>query len=450
MHAFLSDDLWQAIPENQVAATKGTAGRAAIVGDLWADDKLRKRNKGLEIQVKTLKLKLADAQRGIWEINERAAPAPPSRPPAPPSRPRLSHWTGVAAAPPPSVEAAERPVACMMSGASRTLHVPELQRALTQHFPLEACDLHLHLTATDVRDDRGGNRAPPLARLLQLSSALGATTFSIYNKSTCENRSAAAELECCAPARVRAAAASPTTHRMEGDTPFERQMHAHGLLQYYHVRQAWRQTLQYERKRRRRPYELVVRLRPDLLFFERIPLSHLLDLPRDRIAVMRKWRDMFADWFYVCPRSLADAFFGETLIGAMGSWATWRGAPGPRPTSPPWWKSALPPHYPARGQSWSCLNGTAHHHPEFGWTLALRGLLPEPGRSNPRLVRGYFDATALFPVAILRGDAKTVPRHLDCEGMVFWSAALRRRCEQVSSQLSLRRQANQQIRHGGG
>ena len=273
-------------------------------------------------------------------------------------------------------------------------------------------------------------RTPSLCEILSKFDPI--SVHFIRRPSCFGNSSATNDLQCCNPVKLRKA--SQGWYGTYG-RPFDVEKHAAGLLEYYHIRQCFREVMMHEERASIR-YDIILRVRPDLIVLRPplISFRALGDLTTgtiffDDIFVgggkrePRK-RGQLQDHFFAVPRLIARRFFERLFLQSLerfaaAPWATTKAHPvlldsatgrsrgatfpsasvfdttsstgvsssrrsllGKSKSGFAW--EEKPPHHQLDGRVPNCLTGPIRKNPAHGLTEMLR---EEAQRSDARRKR---------------------------------------------------------------
>ena len=271
-------------------------------------------------------------------------------------------------------------IALLFVGGARGMWLPFMVAGLA-NYPLTESDVFLNMFFADSHPEMWGSHWQGSAFLKGVKSCLTALRpvhLHLIEESSCENASAKAELPCCDETKIANAMVQSAV--LNKVTPFTMKGHAHGQLQYYHLRQGYRDIVAYEATHAH-IYEWIVRVRPDLYLVAPMKATVILTLPKQVHGAPKEVSgDMLADWMFAVPHELAGWFFEQSLLECL------------RPAEAGGWG-----HLSRTDVQASCINGPIYHAPEYLLTPWLR-------RSGH-----FIELLPLFPLARV---IKTAPGYI--------------------------------------
>ena len=261
-------------------------------------------------------------------------------------------------------------VALLIVGASRSLKNEIVHMSILHHLigPIRASgsDVRVFFSiAASLQVERKSgtdgtyHRIQPDQQLCATLKLFSPSNVRVLLDTSCTNSSARQELACCNSSRIE----TERARRVEAEAPpLDIAWHAHGLLQYYHLRQCFRDVEAYEQRQGVR-FDYFVRLRPDVAVTRPLP-APLSSLSAQYVHFDGfkksgpKWKPSLKDWFFVAPKQVAHSFFEQTLVQSVEQFAPLGRA----------WDSSRG-KYPGRESN--CLAGPVNNGPESGLTQSM-------------------------------------------------------------------------------
>lgn len=289
-------------------------------------------------------------------------------------------------------------------GAVRVLWLPFVSHAIKISYP-SSSDTFMLISLSDPT--QGMDARGVLKQVVQAVRSLQPVRIHVLRALTCDNETARREFSCCDASAMRRARLRGA--KLNYVTKFTDARHAHGLLSYFHVRQAFRDIAAHETQRGYK-YEWIIRTRPDLLPLFPMPRKLFDSLPPGKVIMPLKVDSAPADWFFAVHRDRASWFFEEAIMRIFEQALRWQN------------QSQFEE---------SCLKGAVYHAPEYALSSTLM--------RSPSFVHG----SGKFPVVILRkrqaggfmrarhvDDAETAlgPYELECAQQRAWPRAFTECC----------------------
>lgn len=283
-------------------------------------------------------------------------------------------------------------VALLIVGASRSFNNALVHQSILRHLiaPTRASGSDVRtffsIAASPQVDRKSGvdgtyHRIQPDRQICATLRLFSPSKVRVLLDPSCTNSSARQELACCNASKIDT---ESVRRAADAQAPaLDTAWHAHGLLQYYHLRQCFRDASAFERRHDLR-FDSFVRLRPDVAVTSPLPVP-LSSLPVQYVHFDGfkksgpKWKPSLKDWFFVVPRQQAQGFFEQTLVQSVEQFAPLGRA----------WDSSRGKH---PGRDSNCLAGPANNGPESGLTLSMQKRQGFQGAKAPPWFLGWRNA----------------------------------------------------------
>ena len=211
--------------------------------------------------------------------------------------------------------------------ANRLVHISLLENLVRPTAAMSKVDTFFNIYNVPKRNPKHQN----IPSLCQILAKFDPVSVHLIRRPSCYgNMSATEELKCCNPLKLQ-----KTAKGWFGSYghPFDVKKHAAGLMEYYHIRQCYREVHAYEERLNIR-YNMIVRVRPDLVALK-APLVSFAAL--NGISSSSMYFDVIAnaqsfsrgkagskakggllqDHFFVIPRPVARRFFEKLLVQSI-------------------------------------------------------------------------------------------------------------------------------------